>query len=391
MALEEGTGSRLGAASRPTDPAAEGRELLDLNDRRVWDARVEASPHGSYLQLSGWATVKAVTGWRAVRRADPSATILAQVLLRRAGPLPWRFAYVPRGPVADVWSPELVGPLTAFLRGAVAAAGRRVSHLRIEPQVERDVAEDADGRLRAALVAAGWRPAPEIQPATTRLIDLRGDEAALWSGLRQKWRQYVNRARGRGIRVVEAGAERLPEFLRILAETARRAGFPARSEAAYRAVWDAFAPDRRVRLLLAEEPEGEAVAGLLLVRCGGRVTELYGGMTAAGAESRANYLVKWEAIRRSQGEGATTYDLWGLVTPGIAHFKAGFGGREVRYLGAWDLVLDPLGRRVWEAAIALRSRLVRRSRTAEGGRAEGSEGTAGAERAPLTGGPEDAG
>ena len=77
--------------------------------------------------------------------------------------------------------------------------------------------------------------------------------------------------------------------------------------------------------------------------------EPYGGMTQAGAESRANYLLKWEAIRTSREQGATSYDLWGLATGGIAHFKTGFGGREVRYIGAWDLVLDPFGRAVYEA------------------------------------------
>ena len=66
-------------------------------------------------------------------------------------------------------------------------------------------------------------------------------------------------------------------------------------------------------------------------------------MTAAGADSRANYLLKWEAIRSSREAGATSYDLWGLATGGIAHFKTGFGGREVRYIGAWDLVLSRLG------------------------------------------------
>ena len=75
-------------------------------------------------------------------------------------------------------------------------------------------------------------------------------------------------------------------------------------------------------------------------------------MTAAGGDSRANYLLKWEAIRTSREQGATSYDLWGLATGGIAHFKTGFGGREVQYIGAWDLVLDPLGRQVYGAAQA---------------------------------------
>ena len=57
-------------------------------------------------------------------------------------------------------------------------------------------------------------------------------------------------------------------------------------------------------------------------------------MTPAGADSRANYLLKWEAIRSSRERGATSYDLWGLAHAGIAHFKTGFGGREIHYVGA---------------------------------------------------------
>ena len=66
----------------------------------AWDAFVEASDPGSYLQLSGWARVKAVNGWHAVRLRDDTAGVGAQVLVRRPRPLPWGFAYAPRGPVA---------------------------------------------------------------------------------------------------------------------------------------------------------------------------------------------------------------------------------------------------------------------------------------------------
>jgi hypothetical protein len=58
--------------------------------------------------------------------------------------------------------------------------------------------------------------------------------------------------------------------------------------------------------------------------------------------------------------------MWGgLAFPGIAHFKAGFGGREVRYIGAWDLVLDPLGWAIYvpgRAAIGTVRRAARRLR-----------------------------
>jgi lipid II:glycine glycyltransferase (peptidoglycan interpeptide bridge formation enzyme) len=64
-------------------------------------------------------------------------------------------------------------------------------------------------------------------------------------------------------------------------------------------------------------------------------------MTDEGADSRANYLLKWEAIVGFKRAGFATYDLWGLATGGIAQFKEGFGGRQVDYVGARDLPLRP--------------------------------------------------
>jgi peptidoglycan pentaglycine glycine transferase (the first glycine) len=330
---------------------------VTATDPEAWDQFVEGHEPGSYLQLSGWATVKAVNGWSAHRilgdgpdSADPAGPdrMGAQILVRRPQPMPWAFAYAPRGPVAGRWGREGIGAFTDTVRSRLPALAGRVSHLRIDPEIELNGPSDPDGALRTALRASGWRPASPIQPNATRIVDLRADEEALWGDLRKKWRQYVNKARSAGIVVVDGDASRLPEFYRIYRETADRAGFLIRTEGAYRDVWNAFAPGGRARLLFAQMADGEPVATLFLVRSGPRVVEPYGGMTVAGGETRANYLLKWEALRRSREAGATSYDLWGLATGGIAHFKTGFGGREVRYIGAWDLVLDPLGRRAYE-------------------------------------------
>lgn len=334
----------------------------DLERPSTWDAFVEASEPGSYLQLSPWADVKAVNGWsahRIVADAGTDGPIGAQILVRRPRPMPWAFAYAPRGPVATSWTPAAIEAFTDRVGTSLRSEAGRVSHLRIDPEIESDGLSDPDGALRRALRVAGWRQAPAIQPASTRVIDLRADEEALWGELRKKWRQYVNKARAGGVVVVDGDGDRLGEFYRIYQETAARAGFLIRTEQAYRDVWDAFRPAGRARLLFAQTSDGEPVATLFLVRSGPRVVEPYGGMTAAGADSRANYLLKWEAIRTSREQGATSYDLWGLATGGIAHFKTGFGGREVRYIGAWDLVLDPLGRQAYETALKARVRWAR--------------------------------
>jgi lipid II:glycine glycyltransferase (peptidoglycan interpeptide bridge formation enzyme) len=313
-------------------------------DPEAWDAFVAASPQATYLQATAWARVKAPNGWTAEHIETTDAPrVGAQVLVRRPGRSPWSFAYAPRGPIAADWSsPEAT--VAAWTRAVRDHRWRaRTATLRIEPEIEHDGPLDTHGAMRAALTSHGWRRASAIQPTTSRLVDLGADEAGLWADLRKKWRQYVSKARTGGVTVTDAGEERMADFHRIMVETSGRTATPIRTADAFRDIYVAFRDRGGSRLLFATGPDGDAQAALLLVRFGTRVVEPYGGMTAAGAESRANYLLKWEAIRTSREAGATSYDMWGLVTPGIRQFKEGFGGREVRYVGAWDLAIDRIG------------------------------------------------
>ena len=270
---------------------------------------------------------------------------------------PWAFAYAPRGPVLERWDAATLEGFTAGLREAVRSSGTRVSHVRIEPEIELNGPVDTDGEFRHALRHSGWRTGTPIQPPRTRQVDLTPDETVLWAELRKKWRQYVNKARKGEVRVVDAGVERLPEFYSIYRETARRAGFVIRTYESYLGVWQAFARLGMARLLIAEGPDGVGMATLFLLRVGNRVVEPYGGMTEAGAESRANYLLKWEAMRTSKEQGAVSYDMWGISHEGIEQFKTGFGGREIKYVGAWDLVLDPAGRLAFDSAQVAQDRI----------------------------------
>jgi lipid II:glycine glycyltransferase (peptidoglycan interpeptide bridge formation enzyme) len=333
------------------------------SDDRAWDAFVTGLATPSFLQLTAWSRVKLPNGWKPARivAAGPRGPVGAQVLLRQAGVLPLRLGYAARGPVAA----ELdVTGIAAFAEGARSRARELgMSYLRIEPEIEDDAS------VTSALERGGWRKVDRsFQPPSTRLIDLEPSEEALWSDLRPKWRQYVNKARRAGVTVSAGTAADLPAFFALYEETATRAGFYHREEHSYRAVWDAFAPAGMVRLLLARSPGGEPLATLFLIGCGRRMTEVYGGMNLAGADAHANYLLKWEAIRRAREEGFAEYDLWGLAHPGIAHFKSGFGGREVHYIGAWELVFDRLGRAALEAGRRVRLTAARLAARAQGRR-----------------------
>ena len=329
-------------------------------DPDAWDAFVESAPTGAYTQLSAWADVKRPNGWRVERIVAQGADgpIGMQLLIRDLRPLPWRIGYAPRGPVGS-FDRQAVQSLTEELRRVGRA--RRLVHVLIDPEV------DAGDALVGHLAAAGWRDSEGVQTPRSRLVDLARPEEELWSDLRSKWRQYVNKARKAGVTVEDSGAAGLDDFYRIYVETAERAGFIHRAKSAYDDVFRAFDRRGRARLLTARLGDGTPAATLLLLSCGRRVIEPYGGMTQAGADSRANYLLKWEAIRSSRERGFAVYDMWGLSHPGIEQFKAGFGGREVTYVGGRALVVDRLGSAAVGLARTVNVALARRRHGLSGG------------------------
>jgi lipid II:glycine glycyltransferase (peptidoglycan interpeptide bridge formation enzyme) len=313
-----------------------------VTDSEAWNGFVERAPYHAFPQLWEWGEVRALGGWTPVRLAigpDHDHPIAgAQLLLRRVPVIGWSLAYVPRGPIGDL---DDVGVRDGLLR-ALRALGReeRVATVRADPEAQPNTAY---GR---ALLEPPWRAAPKVQPPTTRVIDLGPGEDALKANLKRKHRQYVNKAERAGIEIERFDGSAPPEvigpaladFNRIYRLTAERAGFVAREAFYYERVWSIFAPSGRVRLSFARR-EGERVATLFHFTCGERAVESYGGMTDAGADARANYLLKWAAIADFAREGFAVYDMWGLATGGIRQFKEGFGGEEVEYVGARDLPL----------------------------------------------------
>jgi lipid II:glycine glycyltransferase (peptidoglycan interpeptide bridge formation enzyme) len=316
-----------------------------MTDRQAWNAFVESAPYRSFPQLWEWGELREPFGWMPLRIGvgqDPAAPprAAAQVLLRRVPALGWRLAYVPRGPVGALDDAPVREALVAALRSLARTEG--VATVKVDPEAPPDSA------YGAALLAPPWRAATRVQPPRTRVIELAAGEEELRGALRRKHRQYVNKAERAGITVEtldgaadEATAqEALDDFYRIYTHTAERAGFVARARHYYEGVWSLFAPSGHARLAFASR-DGERLATLFHFLCGDRAAEAFGGMTDAGAETRANYLLKWQSIIGFKREGYAVYDMWGLATGGIAQFKEGFGGREVEYVGARDLSLRP--------------------------------------------------
>jgi peptidoglycan pentaglycine glycine transferase (the first glycine) len=310
------------------------------DDDAAWDAFVATSETSFPLQMTPWATAKASTGWSAARVvADGgSGPIGAQVLMRRLGPGPYAMGYAPRGPVATRFDAASVEAFSDALRGF--AKTQRLTHVTADPGLEGD----EPGTL---LSGAGWVPSDNVQLESTQIIDLAPSEEQLWSDVYKSSRRYANGARKRGCSVKEGDESDLTVFYDILAATAVRSGFIPRALDAYRDVYRVFAANDAARILIGYLPDGTAVSSKLILTSGGRASQLYGGLTDEGGKARSGHFFEWEAIIRSKAAGATIFDMWGRSTPGIAHFKQGFGGHVVEYGGTWDLVVNPTVRSLY--------------------------------------------
>jgi len=335
----------------------------------TWDARLaRAYAAGEiselpFTQLAAWATSKQLTGWSAIRLvvSHPSGAWAGAQLLIQSLPGPLgRLAYAPRAPLVAAADAHVADALrTEFLRALRALRADGVTLVRLEPGsslivdpesnvVQPDLAHTASLRTpwHTAATSANLRLylAAPIQPRSSRRIPLSGDVETVRAGWRSKWRQYARQALADGVTVRLGSPEELPSLSAVMHSISERTGAAARSGEAFAHLMRAFGP--HAELVIAErqgETGGaELLGALLVVRTESGSTELFGGATDHGNEMRAPYALKAFAIERAITHGSSWYDMWGLVTPGIAHFKAGWGGEVHAYPGALDLDLDPI-------------------------------------------------
>ncbi len=335
--------------------------------REAWDDFVAASPQGHLLQSWAWGDFKGRFGWQPLRVAiSENGRLLAaaQMLLRR---LPYRcLAYVPRGPVCDPADSPLSRALVDALHRTAKSHGAIA--LKVEPAaLDGQTGWWASGR---------FRPSPQtIQPRRTIIVDLRPDEEAILAQMKPKWRYNVRLAARKGLAVRQGTEADLGAFYTLTRETGLRDGFPVHSLAYYQAAFAAFQP-ANVALFVAEYG-GEPLGGLMAFAFGKQAIYMYGASSDRERQRMPNHLLQWEAMRWAKARGCTEYDLWGIadVEPGspsaglagVERFKAGFGGKDTRFVGAFDYVYSPLVYRAFNWLWGRRRAAARRARPAASG------------------------
>jgi lipid II:glycine glycyltransferase (peptidoglycan interpeptide bridge formation enzyme) len=284
-----------------------------------------ARPH--LLQSTGWAEVKAATGWRAERYVleEADARVGCVQVLRKRVLRGVDVAYAPRGPLVDEQKlPDAIAALRKEL-----GRGLTVSLL-CDPEAAESEA------LAKALAERDVRRSPVyVQPRRTLLMDLGLDAEAMLGAMRKKTRQYIHKAEREGV-VTEKTTD-LARFHRVLSTVAQRDGFGIHDLGYFATLVEAFGEALHLRMARVD---GEDVGALLVIRIGDRAWELFGGWSGAHSEKRPFYLLKWHSLMQMKELGVRRYDMWGLAEgaelAGVENFKLGFGGEIAAWIGALE-------------------------------------------------------
>ncbi|MBI2607356.1 MAG: peptidoglycan bridge formation glycyltransferase FemA/FemB family protein [Candidatus Doudnabacteria bacterium] len=305
--------------------------MLSNLTEQAWDQKV-VDLGGSILQSWVWGEFQAALGFKIHRFSGPDFVNLAIETPLIIGK---KYLYSPRGPLGDVEA-GLVDPQK------LSETDSDIVFARVEPNVPLSLP----------------RAVKDVQPAVNWMLDVEKREEDLLINMKPKHRYNINLAQRRGVVVREGNKEDLLIFWKLLLETAGRNKFKLHPQNYYWQLWEKLGPEH-AKLLIAEY-QGKPLSGVLLTIFSDTVTYLHGGSSAANKDVMAPYLLHWEGIKLAKRLGMKNYDFGGVSSDprhhwaGITRFKKGFGGFEVAYPGAFDLVFAPMWYQAYKQARLLR-------------------------------------
>jgi len=323
-------------------------EARIITDCQQWNDFVAASECCNITQSYEWGELTPDLGGEALRIGvvDDQGNLCA-AMLTLISPIPILrrpYFYAPRGPVTD----EPDSPAMTVLLNFVKAEARKrgAFMLKIEPSVE-----DGNTRWLTALHKRGFRPTPYSSHFRHEwVLDLRPDEKTLLAGMKEKWRHNIRLAGRKGVNVRQGeGQADIDTFYRLYETTSERDEFFIHNKTHYENVMRLYSQGDRAALFLAEY-EGEAIAGIIVLRFGRWSWYMYGASSNEHRNLMPNHLLQWNAMQWARSHGCWYYnfrgipdvleegeDLWGVYV-----FKRGFGGYVLRSLETHDLVYQPL-------------------------------------------------
>lgn len=315
-------------------------EFRDSNTTE-WDAVVNELDNLSFTQSWQWGDVQNDLGHTAHRfciydDSKPVGLIVAVEKHAKRG----HFIEIPGGPLLDWTNEPLVSEVLIKLRDF--AKKRRCAFVRFRPQVHNNQ------NYRDLLDKLNLHEAPiHLMADHTSIVDLTPAPDEMLARMRQQTRYEVRRAPKRDVVVsVDSTEEMAAKFHDLQVETAKRQGFfpphPKQISTCLHSLGD------KARIYRADK-NGQLLNCGLIIDYGTESAYFEAASTPESRREPGAYALIWQAMLDARERGMTKFNLWGTAPPnqpnhrfaGVTTFKHGFGGDNVEFVPAYDIVVNP--------------------------------------------------
>lgn len=318
--------------------------MRQITDSREWEDFMARHQEANFLHSWYWGEFHKRLGHSIERYGFYDGDKLVGVLLAIVEPARrGRHLVVPGGPVLDWQNARLVQAWLSALK--TLAKAHKCLFVRVRPQL-LDTPDN-----RQLFKELGFRLAPmHVTADLTTQLDLNRSDDELKRAMRKGTRYEINRAAKLGITVEAVSDNRyLDEFYDLQLQTARRQKFVPFSKLFLSEQFKVLAEVDKA-LMYRTTYQGKLLAMAFIIFYGPEAAYHYGASTDLARQLPGAYAIQWAAITEARKRGCQRYNLWGVTGHGqtkhrfygVSVFKRGFGGEDVAYLPAHDLIVEPM-------------------------------------------------
>lgn len=316
--------------------------IKSITEKSEWEKFILSHEEANFLQSWYWGEFHTNLGNKIQRTGFYNGDELVGVVLSivesaKRG----RYLIVPGGPVINWNNNKLVYDVFTEIKNI--AKKNKCVFVRIRPQLIENVFsinifKNSNARFSPMHLTADL----------TSQLDITKSEDEILVNMRKGTRYEIRKAEKLGIQITSSKDEKLiKQFYDLQVGTAKRQHFVPFSFKFFCEQFKVFFnPDNA--LIYTAKYEGKILAQAFIIFYGQEAVYHYGVSTEDGRKYPGAYLLQWEAIKEAKRRGIKKYNFWGVAPlddknhrfAGVSLFKRGFGGEDVQYLHAQDIIIN---------------------------------------------------
>jgi peptidoglycan pentaglycine glycine transferase (the first glycine) len=319
-------------------------EIKEITNKETWEDFVQRQENSSMFISWNWIQHEKSRGAKFIPYGIYQAGELVGLLpIKTVRARRGSYFHLRHAPVIDWGNEKLIDYTISQLREM--ASKEKISFIRISPLLDNSTANLQLMKDKGFIAAT----AHAVDAELTLLLDLSLSEEELLKNMRKTTRYSIRKAQQLGIEVIKTtDLKYFEDFKKIYLDAVERNKWTAHSIENIKNEFEIFVKDGQAQLFLSKYNE-EFISASIFIYYGGQSIYHHSGSLSKYRNIPSTYLLQWEAIKYAKSLGLKQHNFWGISPSndtnhpwyGLSLFKRGFGGREVEFIHAHDLILRP--------------------------------------------------